>query len=76
METHQTKTIRVAFKHGEELARHIQQPWKGREFWPTKHLQGAELKEPTRAALTITDEAEPWEICEEMHIYTDGSVAK
>ena len=70
-ETHQkTKTIQVAFSHGEELVKLMQQPWEGKEFWPTKDLQGAELKEPTKAALTITEEAEPWEICDEMHIYT------
>ena len=70
------QTIQVAFSHGEELVKLMQQPWEGKEFCPTKDLQGAELKEPTKAAVTITEEAEPWEICDEMHIYTDGSVAK
>ena len=50
------------------LVKLVQQPWEEKEFWPTEDLQGAELKEPTKAALTITEEAEPWEICDEMHI--------
>ena len=44
------KTIQVTFDHGEELVRLLQQPWEGEEFWPTKDLQGAELKQPTKTA--------------------------
>jgi len=41
------RTIQVAFSHGEELGKLVQQPWEGKEFWPTKNFQGAKLKEPT-----------------------------
>jgi len=70
-ETHQkSRVVNVTFRRGEELAKRMQQPWQKDEFWPTKNLQGAELKETTKVALTITKEAEPWEPCDELHIYT------
>lgn len=71
-----TNALRVAFNHGEDLAKLIQKPWQDNKFWPTKDLQGTKLKEPTRAALAITKEAETLQACDEMHIYTDNSVAE
>ena len=76
--THHPKTpkpIQVTFDHGEELVRLLQQPWEGEEFWPTKDVQGAELKQPTKTALAIVEQTDPWDKCDEIHIYTDGSIA-